>query len=340
MLEDTPGIHHVTGIVGDAQSNLDFYAGVLGLRLVKRTVNHEDVLRHHLYYGNGDASLGSLLTSFPYPGDPPGRLGKPQVAAVGFVVPPDSLDYWADRLAAHGVEHRREERFDEHILRFGDPDGTRIELVTGESSLAPWEAGPVPPESAIRGIHGVTTLPANPYATASTLETLGFDLVCEESEPEGRGEGEGGSDGDVPDGDERGTRVRYRASGEAATVVDVLDRDAPYGREGPGTLHHVAVRVDEEADLFEWHDLFRERDYAVSRVRDRYYYRSIYVRGPGGILFELATEGPGLTVDEPVEALGSSLVLPDWAEEDRGMIESQLPPVDPPDPTRTGDTRQ
>ena len=332
MLEDTPGIHHVTGIVGDAQPNLDFYAGVLGLRLVKRTVNHEDVLRHHLYYGNGDASLGSLLTSFPYPGDPPGRLGKPQVAAVGFVVPDDSLDYWADRLAAHGIEHRREERFDERVLRFEDPDGTRVELVTGESSLDPWTEGSVTVESAIRGIHGVTTLPANPYATASTLETLGFDLVGEAAEPAD----EDGSDGDGIAGDERGTRVRYRASGEAANIVDVLDRDAPYGREGPGTLHHVAVRVGEEADLFEWHDLFRERDYAVSRVRDRYYYRSIYVRGPGGILFELATEGPGLTVDEPVEALGSSLVLPDWAEEDRGMIESQLPAIDPP---RPGDDR-
>jgi glyoxalase family protein len=134
----------------------------------------------------------------------------------------------------------------------------------------------------------------------------------------------------VADGDERGTRVRYRASGEAATVVDVLDREAPYGREGPGTLHHVAVRVGSEAELFEWHDLFRERDYHVSRVRDRIYYRSIYVRDPGGVLFELATEGPGLAVDEPRETMGESLVLPDWAEEDREMIESQLPPISPP----------
>lgn len=198
--------------------------------------------------------------------------------------------------------------------------------MTRESPIDPWTGGPVPDEAAIRGIHGVTVLPTNPYVTASTLETLGFDLVGEGAEPAG----EGGSDGDVADGDEHGTRARYRASGEAATVVDVLDRSAAYGREGPGTLHHVAVRVGSEAELFEWHDPFRERDYSVSRVRDRYYYRSVYVRGPGGILFELATEGPGLTVDEPFEDLGSSLVLPDWAEEDRGMIESQLPPVDPP----------
>jgi glyoxalase family protein len=329
MLEDTPGIHHVTGIVGDAQSNVDFYAGVLGLRLVKRTVNHEDVLRYHLYYGNGDGSLGSLLTSFPYPGDPPGRLGKPGIAAVGFVVPPDSLGYWADRLASRGVDVAGpERRFDERVLRFADPDGTRVELVTGESPLDPWRAGPVPERAAVRGLHGVTVLPANPYATASTLETLGFDLVAEERGSGGNGEGDDGN------GEESGTRVRYRASGDVATVVDVLDGDAAYGREGPGTLHHVAVRVDEEADLYDWHDLFRERGYHVSRVRDRRYFRSLYVRGPGGVLFELATEGPGLAVDEPVESMGGSLVLPDWAEEDRGMIESQLPPLDPP---RAGD---
>ena len=323
MLEDTPGIHHVTGIVGDAQSNVDFYAGVLGLRLVKRTVNHEDVLRHHLYYGNADASLGSVLTSFPYPGDPPGRLGKPQVAAVGLVVPPDSLEYWTDRLASFGVAvDGPVRRFDERVLRFEDPAGTRVELVTGESPLDPWTGGGVPDDAAIRGIHGVTALPTNPYATASTLETLGFDLVGEEPDI-----GTGGDGDEAGSGDGDGTRVRYRASGDTATVVDVLDREAPYGREGPGTLHHVAVRVGTEAHLFDWHDLFRERDYDVSRVRDRVYFRSLYVRDPGGVLFELATEGPGLTVDESAEALGSSLVLPDWAEEDREMIESQLPPI-------------
>jgi glyoxalase family protein len=324
VLEDTPGIHHVTGIVGDAQRNLDFYTGVLGLRLVKRTVNQEDILRYHLYYGNGDASLGTLLTCFPYPGDPPGRIGKPQPSAVGFVVPPDALGYWADRLGTHGVDVTGpERRFDGAVLRFEDPNGTRVELVGGESPVEPWTGGSVPVESGIRGLHGVTVLPVNPYATASTLETLGFDLVGEESEPEpGAGpdnEGDGGA----------GTRVRYRASGEAGTVVDVLDRHAPYGREGPGTLHHVAVRVESEADLYEWHDLFRDRDYDVSRVRDRGYFHSLYVRDPGGVLFELATEGPGLTADESVEALGGSLVLPEWAEEDRGMIESQLSPLDP-----------
>jgi glyoxalase family protein len=147
--------------------------------------------------------------------------------------------------------------------------------VPGESPLEPWASRPVPVESAIRGIHGVTTLPAAPYATAATLETLGFDLWARRPSPEAPGREDG-------NGDQDGTRVRYRASGEAATVVDVLDTDAPYGREGPGTLRHVAVRAGSEAALLEWDDLFRGRDYGVSRVRDRGHYRSIYVREPGG----------------------------------------------------------
>ena len=313
MLTDTPGIHHVTGIVGDPQRNVDFYADALGLRLVKRTVNYEDVLRYHLYYGNGTADLGTIVTCFPYPEDDPGRIGKPQIAAVGLVVPPDSLSYWVDRLEERGVAvEGPERRFDERVVRIEDPAGTRIELVAGESPVEPWTGGPVPEEHAIRGVHGVTTLPTNPYATASTLETLGFDAV--------------GQDGD---------RVRYRAGGDRATVVDVLDREAAYGREGQGTIQHVAVRAAGVDELYEWHDLFRERDYAVSRVRDRNYFHSLYVREPGGILFELATEEPGLTKDEGVEELGRSLVLPDQFEEDREMIEDQLPPISLP---RTGES--
>ncbi|MFC4451794.1 VOC family protein [Halorussus aquaticus] len=312
MLDDSPGVHHVTSIVGDPQRNVDFYADVLGLRLVKRTVNYEDMLRYHLYYGNGTGDLGTLLTCFPYPNDVPGRLGKPQISGVSFAIPPGSVPYWTDRLGARGVEvtgPRR--RFDETVLRFEDDAGTPVELVTADSPVEPWTGGSVPADAAIRGIHGVTLLPTNPYTTASTLETLGFDLVGEER------------DGDA-------NRIRYRASGDHANVVDVLDRSASFGREGIGTIHHVAVRVASEEQLYEWHDLFRERDYDVSRVRDRHYFHSLYVREPGGILFELATESPGLTADEDPATLGESLVLPDWFEEDRDLIERQLPPVELP----------
>jgi glyoxalase family protein len=304
-LYDTPGLHHVTAMVGDARGNLEFYTDALGLRLVKRTVNYEDMLRYHLYYGNGTADLGTLFTCFPYPDEVPARRGKPGIEAVAFAVPPGSLDYWDERLTHRGVDVEGSlERFGEAFLRFTDPAGVRVELVAADSPVAPWTDGGVPERAAIRGLHGVTLLPVTPYATAGLLETLGFERVGQ-----------------------AGDRIRYRAGGDHAAVVDVLDREATYGREGQGTIHHLAVRVGSEAELYGWHALLRERDYDVSRVRDRNYFKSLYVREPGGILFELATETPGLTADEGVDELGSSLVLPDWFADQRDLIESQLPPL-------------
>ncbi|POG56204.1 ring-cleaving dioxygenase [Haloferax marisrubri] len=308
MLTDTAGIHHITGIVRDAQANVDFYATTLGLRLVKQTVNFNEKFTRHLFYGDETGSPGTALTFFPYPAEEPGRPGTPQIRTASLVIPPDAVDYWMDRLADRGVDVDGPfERFDETVIRFSDPDGTDLELVTGESSVEPWADGPVPAERAIRGIHGVTLHSTNPFVTASVLDTLGFDLVAQE-----------------------GDRVRYRAPGDRATVVDLLDRDGEFGREGAGSIHHVAVRVEDEAQLYEWHDLFRERGYDVSRVKDRHVFHSLYVREPGGILFELATDGPGLTFDVDPEALGQSLYLPPWLEEDREMIESQLRPLDLP----------
>lgn len=311
MVSDAPGIHHVTGIAGDAQSNVDCYARSLGLRVVKQTVNQEDMLARHLFYGNRTGDPGTVFTAFPYPSDDPGRLGKPQIAAVAFAVPPGSLDYWRSRLDEPNATVEAASRFGEDLLRTEDPDGTRVELVEAESPVEPWAEGGVPAEYAIRGIHGVSVLPTNPYATAGTLETLGFDYQQEEATADG-------------------TRVRYEADGAHATVVDVLDEPAEFGREGTGSLQHVAVRAASVDDLYDWHDLFRERDYDVSRVRDRYYFHSLYARDPGGILWELATEKPGLTRDEPVAALGSSLALPDRFEADRDLIEDQLPPLSVP----------
>jgi glyoxalase family protein len=353
MLPDTPGIHHVTAMVGDPQANVDFYADVLGLRLVKRTVNHEDVLRHHLYYGNGTGDLGTLYTCFPYPREPPGRRGPPQLTATAFAVPADALSYWRDRLMDRGVDVERREQFDDALLRFSDPAGTRVELVAADAPVEPYGDGTVPREVAIRGVHGVTALPVDPFQTASVLETLGFENQGQD-----------------------GRRVRYRVDGPHATVVDVIDHghdadgenpsdasarsrqngdenpsdasarsrqndggDADdaglaaggFGREGVGTVHHVALRVPDEETLFAYHDLFRERDLSVSRVRDRHYFQSLYVREPGGILFELATEKPGVDVDEAASELGRRLVLPPWAERDHDMIEDQLPPIAVPD---------
>ena len=306
MLTDTPGIHHITGIVRDAQQNVDFYTGVLGLRLVKQTVNFNEKFTRHLFYGDETGSPGASLTFFPYPAEEDGRIGKPQITTAGLVIPPNSVSYWRERLRRHGVDvEEPSDRFDETVLRFSDPDGTRLELVTGESTVEPWADGPIPPRHAIRGIHSVTLLSANAFVTASVLDTLGFELVGQE-----------------------GDRVRYRAPGDRATVVDLLDRDSDFGREGAGSIHHVAVRVSDEDELYEWHDLFRERDYDVSRVKDRHFFHSLYVRDPGGILFELATDAPGLTAGEDLDTFGQSLYLPPWLEEDREMIEGQLRPLD------------
>jgi glyoxalase family protein len=313
MLTDTPGLHHVTGIVGDAQTAVDFYAGVLGLPLVAQTVNFEDILQHHLYFGDERGRPGTVFTCFPDPHADPGRVGAPQVASVAFAVPDSALEYWRTRLTNRDVTVEGPlERFDERALRLQDPSGTRIELVSGSptpgqdsGSVDPDAERPTPETAAIRGLHGVSALSVNPYATASALETLGFEHVAEE-----------------------GDRVRYRASGSRATVVDVLDRDAPFGREGPGTLHHVAVRTASEEELYEWRELFDERGYDVSRVKDRHFFHSLYVREPGGVLFELATETDGVAVDGP--STEPSLYLPEWFERDRDLIESQLPALRAP----------
>lgn len=271
-------------------------------------MNFNDKFTRHLFYGDETGSPGTGLTFFPYPAEEDGRVGRPQITAVELVIPPGSIEYWRERLTAHGVEFDGPfERFDETVLRSADPDGTRVELVTGDSSVDPWTDGPIPERHAICGIFGVTMHSMNVFVTASVLETLGFDLVGQE-----------------------GDRVRYRASGDRATVVDLLDREGEFGREGAGSIHHVAVRVPETEQLYEWHGLFREREYDVSRVKDRHFFHSLYVRDPGGILFELATERPGLTVDVDPETLGKSLYLPPWLEEDREMIEGQLEPLEMP----------
>jgi glyoxalase family protein len=329
MLSDTPGLHHVTGIVGDAAAAAAFYGETLGLRLLRRTVNYEDVLQYHLYFGDATGAPGSVFTVFPDPHADPGRTGKPGYEAVAFAVPPGSLGYWRERFAERDVAVETDaaagsdggartdgDRFGDRLLSVADPAGTRVELVESGAGGEPWidaagygTAGdPVPESAAIRGLYGVTALPADPYGTASVLGTLGFEYEAE-----------------------AGDRIRYRAPGDRATVVDLLDRDAPYLREGPGTLHHAAVRVPDRDALLEWHELFRDRGYDVSRVKDRHFFHSLYVRGPGGLLVELATEaptpdgpaGPGLA-DPDATGHARELYLPPRFEEDRELIEGQL----------------
>ncbi len=297
----TPGMHHVSVITGTTAETFEFYTEILGLRFVKRTVNYDDQFMHHLYFGDERGRPGTLLTCFPFERGEEGRVGRPQPTATALSVPRASIEYWTGRLAS--VE--RTERFGEPVLRFSDGAGQPLELVGGTGEGEPWTGGPVPARHAVRGLHSVTLASARPFQTASVLDALGFTLESQD-----------------------GDRVRYRIEGgEAGSVVDILDRDLPFGREGVGTAHHVAFRVADERALDAWRDVFIEDGLSPSRVRDRQYFRSLYVREPGGILFELATDGPGLTVDEPVDTLGESLQLPPWLEADREMIAAQLPPM-------------
>ena len=308
MIKKILGFHHITAIAGDAQRNVDFYSGVLGLRLVKLTVNYDDPETYHLYYGDERGSPGSILTFFSWPGAPGGRRGTGQLTTIAFSVPEGSLGYWLERLDDNAVTHEAPvTRLDEESLTLFDPDGLRLELVAGVAAApeSPWKEGPVSPERAIRRLRGVTLTEEGYELTASLLtQTLGFRLV-----------------------DEVGSRFRFQTgTGEPETVVDVLCLPGlQSGWISVGAAHHVAWRTPNADQQKSWREEIFGLGANVTPVMDRRYFRSIYFREPGGVLFEIATDPPGFTVDEPVERLGSKLMLPPWLEPDRARIEEVLP---------------
>ncbi|WP_376791546.1 ring-cleaving dioxygenase [Thermoflexus sp.] len=306
------GLHHVTAIAGDPQRNVRFYTEILGLRLVKRTVNFDDPGTYHLYYGDSHGRPGTLLTFFPWPQARPGRVGAGQVAATAFTIPVSALDYWQGRLRAHGISVERiAPRFGEEevVLSFQDPDGLELELVAHPRAeeRPGWPEGPIPPEYALRGLHAVTMLEAIAEPTLRFLvEGMGFRLVQEE-----------------------GDRVRLAvgAGGPGAWVDLRVDPRMSRGRVAVGTVHHVAWRVRNEAEQGAWRTRLQALGLYVTPVMDRKYFRSIYFREPGGVLFEIATDPPGFTVDEAPERLGTGLMLPPWLEPLRAEIEAALPPL-------------
>ena len=306
------GIHHVTAIGGEPQRNVDFYVGVLGLRMVKKTVNFDDPTTYHLYYGDGKGSPGSIMTFFPWAGAPLGLQGTGQLTVTTFSVPESSLGYWTERLVEHGIRFEKPAgRFGETVLNFADPDGMRLEIVASSGDdREPWNDGPVPAEHAILGFHHVTLSERDPDRSARLMtETLGFRPVEE---------GDG--------------RQRFEA-GEAGpgNLVDVVDgSNEPRGRMGVGTVHHVAFRVSDEEKQLEVREEVASLGYNVTPVLDRNYFRSIYFREPGGVLFEIATDPPGFAVDEDPEHLGESLKLPPWLEPRRAELEEVLPPLRAP----------
>jgi glyoxalase family protein len=313
MTPETPGIHHVTAIVSDPQQNLDFYTQVLGLRFVKKTVNHDDTHTYHLYYGDDAGRPGTNITFFPWPNGRRGQKGTGQAQTTAYLIPENAIDYWTDRFDEHDVAYDEPTtRFDETVIGFRDPDGLELELVahpeTPEGS--PWEHELIPTEYAIRGFHGVT-LALEGYEHTATLleETLGLEFAR----------------------DEDGRRFRYQSGGDIGFAVDLLCQpNRNRGRTGVGTVHHVAFRATSDEQQEAWRDALADRGLNVTPVIDREYFHSIYFREPGGVLFEIATEEPGFTVDEAYEELGSTLTLPPWLEDNREEIESYLPQLDTP----------
>jgi glyoxalase family protein len=301
-----PGIHHVTAIAGPPQENLDFYTSMLGLRFVKRTVNFDDPTTYHFYYGDLVGRPGTILTFFPWPGAGPGRGGSGMAVATAFSVPAGSLESWAERLAAAGMSFDPPtDRFGTEVLRLRDPHGTEIELVPDARSGD--ELAPV-------GFHSVTLAVMPHEGTVRLLtDVFGYEWVGEGAEDAGR-------------------RIRLRAPGGApGSVVDLLtSRAHPRGVMGAGAVHHVAFRAKDAASQLAWRETILEWGLPVTPVQDRQYFTSIYFREPGGVLFEIATDSPGFTLDETVEGLGSELRLPPWLERRREWIAERLPPLRTP----------
>lgn len=310
MGSQTLGIHHVTAIAGNPRQNIDFYTGFLGLRLVKLTVNFDDPASYHIYYGDEVGHPGTILTFFAWLGGPRGRLGAGQVVATSFAIPEASVDYWIERFRKHGVDFDGPTgHFGRDVIAFSDPDGLRLELVAGSpgAGVIPWEESPVPPEHATLGFHGITMAERGLQGTESLLVgTMGFRRAGEE---EGR--------------------VRYETSSDAAgRIVELLpSAEQRPGRVAAATVHHVAWRADGDEEQRAWRQQLAALGTDVTQVADRKYFHSIYFHEPGGVLFEIATDSPGFTVDEPERELGTRLMLPSWLEPVRLKIERSLPPL-------------
>ncbi len=304
------GVHHVTAIASDPQQNLDFYTEVLGLRFVKRTVNFDDPGTYHFYFGDDAGSPGTIITFFPWPGARRGAAGVGEVTHTAFSIPAASLEYWHKRLTDKGVlVERSGKRFEEDVLTFADPDGMKLELVA--HAAAPEITAPryadVPTEHAIRGFFGVTMLHHELAPSKAALNMLGFEQVASE-----------------------GNRTRFR--NPAGTVLGnqidiVVDPNASYGRNGAGSVHHIAFRATDDADQLAWREVISQT-LSVTTVQQRDYFESIYFREPGGVLYELATDTPGFGIDEAAETLGEALRIPAWLEASRSTIEARLQPIE------------
>jgi glyoxalase family protein len=313
MSTSVHGIHHVTCIAGDAQENLDFYVALLGMRLVKKSVNQDDPGTYHLFYADRHGTPGTDFTFFPWPNMEPGRLGIGLTVETSFAVPPGSLAYWQERLDQQGVEHDAvENRFGEMTLPFQDPHGLQIALVeTGDDrEFVAWEDSPVSTEHQLRGMHAVRLWERQLTPTDTVLtELMGFTLL-------------GTEDGWQRYGVEGG------GSGKLIEIKELPEERR--GQWGTGAVHHVAWRVNNSDEQMELRDLLASAGLRPTQQIDRFWFKSVYYKEPGGVLFELATDGPGFDRDEDMEHLGEQLILPPWLETHRKEIEGALPSLEMP----------
>lgn len=306
MMKKSMGIHHITAIVGDPQENVDFYAGVLGLRLVKKTVNFDDPGTYHLYFGDKTAKPGTVITFFPWGDAYKGKIGDGQVGVTTYAVPAGTLAFWENRLEKFKVPFAKTQRFEEQYLAFEDPHGLHLELVEREQGEPnSWTIGEVEERVAIKGFGGATLFTANAEKTAELLETvMGLEKIGEE------------------DG-----LLRFRAAGDLGNIIDVKLSPVGTGQMGVGTVHHIAWRAQDDADQLDWKKHVETYGLGVTPVQDRNYFNAIYFREYGDILFEIATDTPGFAIDESPESLGEALMLPLQYERHRKNLQQDLQPI-------------
>ncbi|MHA6252511.1 ring-cleaving dioxygenase [Oceanobacillus sp. CAU 1775] len=303
----TAGIHHITAIVGHPQENADFYGGVLGLRLVKKTVNFDDPGTYHLYFGDGGGKPGTIITFFPWVNAYQGKIGGGQVGVTTYVIPVGAMDFWRKRLEKFNIKYTDSERFGEHYLEIDDVHGLKLELVEREEGeLNNWSHADITPEVAIKGFGGAILFSTNPEKTKDTLvETMGLEFVGEEND-----------------------LLRFKSHGDIGNIIDVKKTPMGRGRMGVGTVHHIAWRAKDDADQLAWKNHATKQGFLVTPVQDRNYFNAIYFKEHGEILFEIATDPPGFAHDESHETMGEELKLPAQYESRREQLEETLIPIE------------
>lgn len=306
-MKKTAGIHHITAIVGHPQENVDFYAGILGLRLIKKTVNFDDPSTYHLYFGNEGGEPGTIITFFPWPDASQGKIGGGQVGVTTYAIPVGALSYWEERLSKFSIVFEKTTRFGETYLQFEDYHGLQLELVERASGqVNSWAFGEVTTDVAIKGFGGSILYSTDPESTMKTLqETMGLEKIAEEDD-----------------------LIRLKSYGELGNIIDIKKSALPYGRMGVGTVHHIAWRAENDQDHLEWQEYVQGKGYGVTEVKDRNYFNAIYFREYGGILFEIATDTPGFAHDESYETMGQELKLPAQYEANRDRLLDELIPIE------------